>query len=237
MTVRTDASRGGRASLPGRRRMSRTSRYAYILAKIYGILARTFVGANYRDILRLRSVTELYDRLYPGERPAAPEYQLTADLERRAAEDAVRTMVSVLEMIGDPPELLVHLLRRYEYLTVKSVLRTLAPRPQLRAGRLGPGPLGPPRPGRGAGLARRRRRESVRLGARADGEGLPACRGERARQGLLRDAPRAGGRAARTRPDRRSQAGRARDGGDERDLGTAPAVPLRHGRGAGGRLS
>ncbi len=106
--------------------MSRASRYAYILAKIYGILARSFVGENYRDILRLRSVTELYDRLYPGERPEAPEYQLTTNLERRAAEDAVRTMVSVLEMLGDPPGLLVHLLRRYEYLTVKSVLRTLA---------------------------------------------------------------------------------------------------------------
>jgi vacuolar-type H+-ATPase subunit C/Vma6 len=106
--------------------MNRTSRYAYLLAKIYGILAKSFVGANYRDILRLRSVTELYDRLYPGERREVPEYQLTADLERRAAEEAVRTMVAVLEMLGDPPRVLVHLLRRYEYLTVKSVLRTVA---------------------------------------------------------------------------------------------------------------
>jgi vacuolar-type H+-ATPase subunit C/Vma6 len=106
--------------------MSRTFRYAFILAKIYGILAKSFIGENYRDILRLRSVTELYDRLYPGERREAPEYQLTAELERRAAEGAVRTMVSVLQMLGDAPEVLVHLLRRYEYLTVKSVLRTLA---------------------------------------------------------------------------------------------------------------
>ena len=72
--------------------MTRTSRYAFLLAKIYGILARSFVGTNYRDIVRLRTVTELYDRLYPGERREAPEYQLTADLERRAAEEAVRTM-------------------------------------------------------------------------------------------------------------------------------------------------
>jgi len=106
--------------------MIRTSRYAFILAKIYGILARSFVGANYRDIVHLRTVTELYDRLYPGERREAPEYQMTADLERRAAEEAVRTMVAVLEMLGDPPRVLVHLLRRYEYLTVKSVLRTVA---------------------------------------------------------------------------------------------------------------
>ena len=54
MTVRADGTRGGRAPIPGRRRMSRTSRYAYILAKIYGILARSFVGENYRDILRLQ---------------------------------------------------------------------------------------------------------------------------------------------------------------------------------------
>jgi len=106
--------------------MIRASRYAYLLAKIYGILAKSFVGANYRDIVRLRSITELYDRLYPGERREAPEYQLTADLERRAAEEAVRTMVTVLETLGEPPLVLVHLLRRYEYLTVKSVLRTVA---------------------------------------------------------------------------------------------------------------
>ena len=106
--------------------MSRTSRYAFILAKIYGILARSFISENYRDILRLRTVTELYDRLYPGERKESPEYQLTTDLERRASEEAVRTMVYVLELLGDPPRVLVHLLRRYEYLTVKSVLRTVA---------------------------------------------------------------------------------------------------------------
>jgi len=105
--------------------MIRASRYAFVLAKVYGILARSFVGENYREILRLRTVTDLYDRLYPGERPEAPEYQLTADLERRAAEEGVRTMVAVLEMLGEPPRLLVHLLRRFEYLTVKSVLRTV----------------------------------------------------------------------------------------------------------------
>jgi vacuolar-type H+-ATPase subunit C/Vma6 len=106
--------------------MTRTSRYAFLLAKIYGILARSFVGTNYRDIVRLRSVTELYDRLYPGERREAPEYQLTADLEQRTAAEAVRTMLYVLDQLGDPPRVLVHLLRRYEYLTVKSVLRTVA---------------------------------------------------------------------------------------------------------------
>jgi vacuolar-type H+-ATPase subunit C/Vma6 len=106
--------------------MIRASRYAFLLAKIYGILAKSFVGTNYRDIVRLRSVTELYDRLYPGERQEKPEYQLTADLEHRASEEAVRTMVYVLELLADPPPVLVHLLRRYEYLTVKSVLRTVA---------------------------------------------------------------------------------------------------------------
>jgi vacuolar-type H+-ATPase subunit C/Vma6 len=106
--------------------MIRTSHYAFLLAKIYGILAKSFVGTNYRDLVRLRSVTELYERLYPGERREAPEYQLTADFERRAAEEAVRTMRYVLEQLGDPPKVLVHLLRRFEYLTVKSVLRTVA---------------------------------------------------------------------------------------------------------------
>ncbi len=105
--------------------MMRTFRYAFVLAKIYGILRHSFVGENYRDILRLRSLNDLYDRLYPRARGEAPEGQLTVELERRVLAEGIRTMVAVLDLLVEPHPILVHLLRRFEYLTVKSALRTI----------------------------------------------------------------------------------------------------------------
>lgn len=106
--------------------MIRTFRYSFILAKVYGMLARTWVGANFRDILRLRKVQDLYDRLFPGERPEKPEHQLTADLESRVAQAGAQAMIYVLDRLGDPPAILVHILRSFEYQGVKSLLRSAA---------------------------------------------------------------------------------------------------------------
>jgi vacuolar-type H+-ATPase subunit C/Vma6 len=106
--------------------MSRTSRYAFIMAKLYGILARSFVGQTYRDILRLKKVSELYDTLFPGERSEAPEHTLTEDLEARIVRAGIDSMTYVLEQLGDAPEILVHILRKLEYQSLKAVLRGMA---------------------------------------------------------------------------------------------------------------
>jgi vacuolar-type H+-ATPase subunit C/Vma6 len=107
--------------------MLRTFRYSFILAKVYGMLARTYVGENFREILRLRKVQDIYDRLYPGERAEKPEHQLTAELESRIMQSGIAAMTYVLDSLGDPPAILLHLLRRFEYQGMKSVLRILAP--------------------------------------------------------------------------------------------------------------
>ncbi len=103
--------------------MLRTFRYAFILAKIYGILSKSFIGENYREILRLRTVSDVYDRLFPGKRSELPEYQLTSELERRVVEAAISTLISVLDLLGSPEPILVHMLRKYEYQGLKSVVR------------------------------------------------------------------------------------------------------------------
>lgn len=107
--------------------MIRTFRYSFILAKIYGMLARSFIGENYREILRLKRVQDIYDRLYPGERAEKPEHHLTAELEARIVQSGIATMIFVLDLMGEPEEILVHILRKFEYQGVKSVLRGLAP--------------------------------------------------------------------------------------------------------------
>jgi vacuolar-type H+-ATPase subunit C/Vma6 len=106
--------------------MMRTSRYAFILAKIYGAIAKSFIGENYREILRVRKVADLFDRLFPAEKKDLPEYVLTSELEGRIVRESIRSMIKVLEMMGTDEPILVHCLRKYEYQSLKSVVRALA---------------------------------------------------------------------------------------------------------------
>ncbi len=105
--------------------MFRTFRYAFVLAKIYGMTAKTYVGAAFQDLLRLKKLDEIFDVLFPGERPAVEEESLSAELEARVVKAAIGSVTDVLSMLGDPPEVLVHLLRRYEYQSLKSVIRSV----------------------------------------------------------------------------------------------------------------
>jgi vacuolar-type H+-ATPase subunit C/Vma6 len=105
--------------------MSRTSHYAFILAKVYGILARSYVGKNYRDVLRLKKISELYDLLFPGERGEEPEHAITEELEARIVRAGVDSMTYVLDLLGDPAEILLHILRKLEYQSLKTVLRAM----------------------------------------------------------------------------------------------------------------
>ena len=106
--------------------MSRTSRYAFIHAKVCGVMAHSFVGEAYRDLLRLRSLTELSDRLFPGERTGAADAPLPIDVEARVVQASVSAMVRVLDLLRDPPPVLVHVARRIEYRSVKSLARAVA---------------------------------------------------------------------------------------------------------------
>jgi vacuolar-type H+-ATPase subunit C/Vma6 len=104
---------------------NRTFRYAFIQAKIYGILSKSFLGVNYRDVLHLRRVQDVYDRIFPGVRTEMPETRLTTDLERRIAARTIETMVYVLDFLTQPPEILVHVLRRYETQYLKTLVRAV----------------------------------------------------------------------------------------------------------------
>jgi vacuolar-type H+-ATPase subunit C/Vma6 len=106
--------------------VSRVSRYGFILAKTYGVMARSYLGKNFQDLFRLKKVTELYDLLYPGARSAdAPEHELPVELEARIVASSIRAMIYVLDTLGSPPEILVHMLRKLEYQNVKTLVRAL----------------------------------------------------------------------------------------------------------------
>ena len=105
--------------------MSRTSRYAFILAKMYGGMAKTYTGANIKDLLRLRGLEEVYDLLFPGERAAAQKEPLSVNLETRIMREGIRSMSRILFLLRDPPDILVHILRKFEYQSLKAMIRSL----------------------------------------------------------------------------------------------------------------
>jgi hypothetical protein len=105
--------------------MIRTFEYAFILAKTYGMLSRFHLGESYRDLLRLRSVEELGERLFPGSTAESGAGGIAADLEARIGAACVGTLVRVLDLMGGRQPLLVHMLRRFEYAAVKAALRRL----------------------------------------------------------------------------------------------------------------
>ncbi len=105
--------------------MNRTSRYAFILARIYGRLSKTYVEANFKDLLRLKRLEEVFDTLFPGERASASLEPLPAELESRIVKQTISSMIQVLFLLRNPDELLVHILRKFEYQNVKSVIRSL----------------------------------------------------------------------------------------------------------------
>ena len=84
------------------------------------------MGKNYRDILRLKKITELYDLLFPGERTEAPEKGLSTELERRITRSSIRSMTYVLDILRSPVPILLHILRKYEYQNVKTLARGMA---------------------------------------------------------------------------------------------------------------
>jgi vacuolar-type H+-ATPase subunit C/Vma6 len=106
--------------------VSRPSRYAFILAKVYGVMARSFSGGAYRDLLRLKSLSELSERLFPGERTGAPALVVPVEVEARILRGSIDAMIAVLDYLRDPPPLLVHAARRPEYQTAKALARALA---------------------------------------------------------------------------------------------------------------
>src|SRR5258706_1518001 len=103
-----------------------TARRGYLLAKMYGPVARSFIGANFRDLLRLKSLAELQALLWPPAEGESVAALPAAEMEGMISRAAVRQMISVLDSLGSPAEILVHILRRVECQNLKVILRGLA---------------------------------------------------------------------------------------------------------------
>ncbi|MDR0689704.1 MAG: V-type ATPase subunit [Spirochaetaceae bacterium] len=105
--------------------MTGSGERAYAFAKACGVIGKSFVG---KGISRLSSVTRLteLDRLvFPHKTRDLPERELLVDLERRITGRAVKQITSLVRSFSNPPELLLRLVRSYEYGDIKSALSAI----------------------------------------------------------------------------------------------------------------
>jgi vacuolar-type H+-ATPase subunit C/Vma6 len=105
--------------------MTGSGERAYAFAKACGIIGKSFVG---KGILRLGSVgrlTELDRLVFPQGTQDLPERELLIDLERRIIGRAVKQISALVMSFKNPPELLLRLIRTYEYGDIKSAISAI----------------------------------------------------------------------------------------------------------------
>jgi vacuolar-type H+-ATPase subunit C/Vma6 len=99
---------------------------AYAFAKACGIIGKSFVGKGISRLGSVTRITELDRLVFPLASRDLPERELLVDLERRIIDRAVKQMNALVLSFRNPPELLVRLVRAYEYGDIKSVLSAIA---------------------------------------------------------------------------------------------------------------
>jgi vacuolar-type H+-ATPase subunit C/Vma6 len=99
---------------------------AYAYAKACGIIGKSFLGKRMSALAGVSRLSELDRLIFPGSFHELPERELLPDLERRILARAVRQILTIVGVYAVPPELLVRLLRSYEYADLKSALIALS---------------------------------------------------------------------------------------------------------------
>jgi vacuolar-type H+-ATPase subunit C/Vma6 len=98
---------------------------AYVYAKVCGILGKSLVGRRVSSLARVDRLSALDRLVFPKESRELPERELLPDLERRITGRAVSQILSIVSSFSRPPELLLRLLRTWEYADLKSALNAL----------------------------------------------------------------------------------------------------------------
>ncbi|MDR0669684.1 MAG: V-type ATPase subunit [Treponema sp.] len=115
----------GPPSLPGARLTPGAGERAYVYAKACGIMGKSFVARRIPELTRPDRLSALDRLVFPRESRELPERELLPDLERRITKRAVSQILSIVSSYSRPPELLLRLLRTWEYADLKSSLNAL----------------------------------------------------------------------------------------------------------------
>ncbi|MDR1024990.1 MAG: V-type ATPase subunit [Treponema sp.] len=98
---------------------------AFVYAKACGIMGKSFVAKRIPPLARLDRLSALDRLVFPQGSRELPERELLPDLERRITDRTVSRILAVVSSYSRPPELLLRLLRTWEYADLKSSLNAL----------------------------------------------------------------------------------------------------------------
>jgi len=104
--------------------MQEMSPYAY--AKACGIIGKSFVGKRISSLSGLRSLSELDRMIFPDHHGDLPGREMLTDLEDRIVKKTVRQIMAIVDSFDNPPDLLVRMLKTYEYSDLKVCLQHIA---------------------------------------------------------------------------------------------------------------
>jgi vacuolar-type H+-ATPase subunit C/Vma6 len=106
--------------------MPGTGERAYVYAKTCGIIGKSFLGRRTPQLASVSRLSELDRMVFPDSFRDLPERELLVDLERRILDRSAKQILTIVKAYKKPPELLVRLLRVYEYADLKNALIALA---------------------------------------------------------------------------------------------------------------
>ncbi|GHV60631.1 hypothetical protein AGMMS49587_02590 [Spirochaetia bacterium] len=98
---------------------------AYLYAKDCGIIGKSFIGKRVPVLGQVNCLSDLDRLIFPLSGRELPERELLLDLEKRITRRSVKQIVTIVNSFFSPPELLVRLVRAYEYSDLKSSLSAL----------------------------------------------------------------------------------------------------------------
>jgi len=99
---------------------------AYAYAKACGIIGKSYIGKRLSSLSGLHNLNELDRLIFPEHRQELPGRELLADIEHRIIERAVRQILGIVDAYSKPPELLIRMLRVYEYSALKTCLQHIS---------------------------------------------------------------------------------------------------------------
>jgi vacuolar-type H+-ATPase subunit C/Vma6 len=98
---------------------------AFVYAKACGIMGKSFVAKRIPALAQTDRLSALDRLVFPQGSRELPERELLPDLERRITDRAVSQILAIVSSYSRPPELLLRLLRTWEYTDLKSSLNAL----------------------------------------------------------------------------------------------------------------
>jgi vacuolar-type H+-ATPase subunit C/Vma6 len=98
---------------------------AFVYAKACGIVGKSFVAKRISALKQPGRLSALDRLVFPQGSRELPERELLPDLERRITDRTVSQILAIVSSYSRPPELLLRLLRTWEYADLKSSLNAL----------------------------------------------------------------------------------------------------------------